>query len=79
MKFYVTQKRNHESFCDWSQNEAGARMELVPERSFCLLMFYQILSLASFLPTWTALRTVSDVKAVEILSSVETLKITFDP
>lgn len=57
----------------------GARMKPEPEHSFCLLIFYQILSLASFLPTWIALRTVSDVKAVEILSSVETLKITFDP
>lgn len=25
MKFYVTQKKNHESFSDWSQNEARAR------------------------------------------------------
>lgn len=55
------------------------KLKLEPELSFCLLIFYQILSLASFLPTWIALRTVSDVKAVEILSSVETLKITFDP
>lgn len=54
-------------------------MKLEPECSFYLLIFYQILSPASFLPTWIALRTVSDVRAVEILSSVETLKITLDP
>lgn len=54
-------------------------MKPEPDHCFCLLIFYQILSLASFLPTWIALRTVSDVKAVEILSSVETLKVTFDP
>lgn len=57
----------------------GAGMKPEPEHCFCLLIFYQILSPASFLPTWIALRPVSDVKAVEILSSVETLKIIFDP
>lgn len=50
-----------------SLNLIGAGMKPEPECSFCLLIFYQILSLASFLPTWIAFRTVSDVRAVEIV------------
>lgn len=57
----------------------GAGTKPEPEHSLRGLTFNQILPPASSSPTWIAPRTVSDVRAVEILSSVETLKITFDP